>query len=198
MMEFQDYLKWTLNHTWVIVFSYAISIVAILLIHGSFGFSMSDEGTYLSNTLMHIGSGAVLALGTGLLQRELLKQYFHVSFLWILSLITGFVLAEGVSGVILWKLEVYRGMINIFNDANHLPEAIIFAFAGLISGILQFRLFRPYYTKRMYWIVSSTLGWGMLILTTYIGLFAFILGAFLYGVLTGIVLYRIMEFKNQN
>ena len=195
MKEYKNLVKWTLHHTWVIFVSYLISVVVLLIVHGSFGFTMNDNGTYLSNALMHISSGAVLALGTGILQKELLKKHFHVSFYWVLSLIIGFVLTELLAGIILWKLETYRGLINIFNSTNHLPETLIFAFAGLISGILQFILLRPYYNRRFYWIVSSTLGWGLLILSTYLGLFAFIIGAILYGALTGFVFYWKLEEK---
>ena len=195
MKEFKDYANWTLNHTWAIVVSYIISVVVLLLIHGSFGFSMNDNGTYLSNALMHIGSGIVLALGTGLIQKELLKRYFPVSFFWVLSLITGFLLAELLAGIVLWKLEIYRGLINIFNSTNHFPEASIFALAGLISGILQFRLFKPFYKKRFYWIIFSVLCWSIVILSTYVGLLGFLVGAFLYGTITGLVLFRLMESK---
>lgn len=190
---------WTLNHLWVIFFSYLLSIFFVLLpIHGAFGFSMDDDGTYLSNALMHIGSGAVLALATGLLQYLSLKRYFKVSFKWVWALLTGFVFAEIFAGVVLWKLEIYRGLINVFNTSNHIPEALIFAFAGLITGILQFRLLKPHFKKHFYWIVSSTLGWGFLILSTYLGLFAFLLGAILYGFVTGLVLFTILELKPQN
>ena len=198
MKEFKDYAKWILHHTWAILVSYIISIIVLLIIHGSFGFTMNDEGTYLSNTLMHIGSGLVLALGTGILQKELLKKYVHVSFFWVLSLIIGFVLAEIIAGLVLWKLEIYRGLINIFNNTNHFPEASIFALAGLISGILQFRLLKPYYKKRFYWIVASALGWSLLILSTYLGILAFLLGAILYGAITGLVFYKILESKTIN
>lgn len=195
MKELKDYKNWILNHIWVICLSYLIGSIVLLLVHGAFGFSMNDNGTYLSNTLMHISCCLVLALGTGILQKELLKQYFHVSFLWVLSLIIGFVLAELLAGLVLWKLEIYRGMINIFNSTNHFPEALIFALAGLLTGILQFRLLRPY-RKRFYWVVSSTLGWGLLILSTYLGLFAILLGPCLYGVVTGFVFYRILQSEN--
>lgn len=195
MKEYKDYAKWTLHHTWAILVSYIISMAVLLIIHGSFGFSTNDNGTYLSNALMHIGSGLILALGIGILQKELLKRYFPISFFWVLSLIIGFVIAELLAGIVLWKMEVYRGLINIFNSKNHFPEASIFAFAGLISGILQFRLFKPFYKKRFYWIVSSALGWGLLILSTYLGLWGFLIGAFLYGAITGLVIFGLMEAK---
>jgi hypothetical protein len=198
MKEFKDYAYWTLNHTWAIVISYFAGGIVGLIIFGSFGYTMKDDGSYLANSLGSIATGSILAFGTGFLQKELLKKYFHVSFLWVWSLIIGFVLAEILAGVILWKLEIVRGMIGIFNTTNHFPEASIFAFAGLISGILQLRLLRPYYKKRFYWIVSSSLGWGLLILATYLGLLAFLLGAILYGAITGFVFYRILESKTQN
>lgn len=177
---------------WVIIVSYFLGLILLLLVHGLFGFTMKDDGTYLSNTLMHVASGAVLALGTGILQRVLLKKYFNVSFLWVLSLIIGFILAELLAGLVLWKLEIYRGLINVFNNTNHFPEAAIFAMAGLISGVLQIRLLKPYYRKRFYWIVSSGLGWGLLILSTYSGLLAILTGPFLYGAITGLVFYRLL------
>ncbi|MBK8951280.1 MAG: hypothetical protein IPM85_01890 [Chitinophagaceae bacterium] len=197
MKEMNAYTKWTLHHTWVVTASYLISMIVLLLIHGAFGFSMKEDGTYLSNTLMHLGSGIVLALGTGLLQRELLKKYFLVSFSWVWSLIAGFVLAELIAGVVLWKLEVYRGLINLFNANNHFPEAAIFALAGLIAGILQCRLLSGYYKNRFYWIAPGTLGWGVFILSAYLGVYVIIAGALFYGAITGFVLNRILKSKNQ-
>jgi hypothetical protein len=198
MIELKDYAKWTFHNTWVIVVSYLFGMIVLLLIHGFFGFSMSENGTYLSNTIMHIGCGFVLAFGTGILQRELLKKYFRVSFFWVLSLIFGFLIAETLAGIVLWKLEIYRGLINIFNNDVHWPEGLIFALAGLISGIFQFGLLKPYVRKGFYWILSSTMGWALLIISTYLSPFAFPLGAFLYSAITGFVFYKILEVKNSN
>lgn len=198
MKEFKDYAKWTLHHTWVILVSYLISMIVLLFIHGFWGFSMAENGTYLSNAMMHIGSGFVLASGTGILQRELLKKHIRVSFFWVVSLIIGFVAAEFVAGIVLWKLEIFRGLINIFNTNVHYPESLIFALAGLFTGIIQFRLLKPYYKKRFYWIITSTMGWAFFILSTYISPFALILGAMLYGIITGLAFYRLLELKTQN
>jgi hypothetical protein len=197
MKEFKDYTKWTLHHMWVIILSYFSGTILLLLIHGWFGFTMKDNGTYLSNTLMHVASGSVLAFGTGILQKMLLKKYFRVSFFWVISLIIGFVFAELLAGLILWKLQIYRGLINVFNNTNHFPEASIFALAGLISGILQIRLLKPYYRKRFYWIISCTFGWGLLILSTYFRLFALLFGPFLFGAITGLVFYRLLVSENR-
>ncbi len=195
MKEFTDYAKWTLHHSWVIAVSYLTGMIVLLLIHGAFGFSSADNGTYLSNALMHIGCGLILALGTGVLQRELLKEYFRVSFFWVLALMIGFVVAESAAGIVLWKLEMYRGLINMFNTDVHFPESLIFALAGLIAGMIQFQLLKPHYTNKLFWIFASTTGWALLILSTYLSPYAFPLGALLYGAITGIAFYRIMKIK---
>jgi hypothetical protein len=197
MNKYKNWAIWTFHHIWIILGVYLISILFVLLpIHGSFGFTMDDDGTYLSNALMHMGSGAVLALGTGILQAILLKKHIHSTFLWVLALIGGFLLTELIAGIILWKLEIYRGLINIFNSQNHLPEASIFVFAGLVAGIFQFRLFHSSNNRRYYWIPTSAIGWGILILSTYLGLFGFIVGAMCYGVVTGFVVYLVIAEKN--
>jgi hypothetical protein len=195
MKKFSDYANWTLHHTWTILLSYFISMVALLLIHGAFGFTMADFGTYLSNPVMHIASGAILAFGTGVLQRVLLKRHIRIPFFWVVSLVIGFVIAETAAGIVLWKMEIYRGLINIFNTDVHYPKALIFALAGLIAGAFQIRLLKPTYTKRFYWILTSTLGWAVLILSTYLSPYAFVLGALFYGAITGLAFYRLMEPK---
>lgn len=197
MKEMNAYTKWTLHHTWVVTASYFTGMFVLLLIHGAFGFTMKEDGTYLSNTLMHLGSGIILASGTGILQRELLKKYFRVSFSWVWALIAGFVLAELIAGIVLWKLEVYRGLINLFNTNYHLPEAAIFALAGLLAGILQCSLLNGSYKKSGYWIVASSLGWGGFILSAYLGVYAIIAGALLYGAITGFVFDRVLKSKNE-
>ncbi|HRY33875.1 MAG TPA: hypothetical protein P5531_12985 [Bacteroidales bacterium] len=198
MKTLNDFSRWTLHHTWVIFVSYFLSIVALLFIHDAFGFSMADDGTYLSNAVMHVGSGLILALGTAWLQWELLHQHISLSVFWVWSLMIGFVLAESVAGIVLWKLEICRGLINIFNTNVHYPEALIFALAGFIAGMIQFRLLKPFYRNRFFWIIASTFGWAVFILSSYLGRLGFILGAVLYGVLTGLAFYGLMKPKIHN
>ena len=198
MKELKNYAAWTFHNTWVTIVSYIFSkfvLFLLLFIHGSFGFSMAEDRTYFSNPLPICIMGFVLALGTGILQRELLKEYFKISFFWVLSLIIGFVIAESIAGIVLWKMEIYRGLINVFNKDVHFTESLIFGLAGLISGILQVRLLKPYYNKRFYWIISSTLGWAIFILLAYMSVFGIILGAVFYGAITGIAFYKLLEPK---
>lgn len=195
MKELKNYAAWTFHNTWVTIFSYIFSKFVLLFFHFTFGFSKAEDGTYFSNALPMCIMGFVLALGTGILQRELLKEYFKISFFWVLSLIIGFVIAESIAGIVLWKMEIYRGLINVFNKDVHFTESLIFGLAGLISGILQVRLLKPYYNKRFYWIISSTLGWAIFILLAYLSVFGIILGAVFYSAITGIAFYKLLESK---
>jgi hypothetical protein len=154
---------------------------------------MEEDGSYLSNAVTHIVSGAVLGLCVGVLQWWLLRKFFKAPFFWAVSLIIGFVLAESIAGVVLWKMEVYRGLINIMNTTNHLAESLIFSVAGLIAGLLQYMILRRHFRKGIYWILASTLGWGFLILSTYLGIWAFIIGAFIYGGITGPAMFYILQ-----
>ena len=187
MKKNKELVWWTFLHTLVIPISYLLGMIVLLQVHGLFGYNMTDEGSYLSNALMHIGSGAVLAFGTGLLQKALLERNHPVPWSWVWFLAAGFVAAELIAGLILWKLEIYRGLINLFNTDQHYPEAMIFCLAGLIAGTLQYRYF-PDVRKRLCWIAASALGWGSCILLTYLSIYAFIGGAFLYAILTGFVI----------
>ena len=98
-----------------------------------------------------------------------------------------------LTSVVLRQMGIYRGLINVLNTDNHLPEALIFALAGLISGMLQSSLLKHHFRNRFYWILASTLGWGFLILSTSAGFIAFIPGAFIYGLLTGLVFVKLLQ-----
>lgn len=194
-MKNRTSVYWALHHTWAIVVSYIAGMIALLLIHGALGYSMNDDGSWLSNALMHVANGALLGLGTGLLQRKLLKKYVVVTRCWILALVAGFVIAETIAGIVLWRLGIYRGLINLFNADNHFPEAAIFAFAGLIAGLLQFRMLKPVLRNAYLWILASALGWALFILSSYIAYLAFPLGALLYGTVTGVVFHMVLSVK---
>ena len=81
------WMRWTLMSLGIVALSYLISLIVVLLVHGAFGFTMADEGTKLSQTLMQIAGGAVLGLGTGIYQRSLLGKLFKVSSSWVYTLV---------------------------------------------------------------------------------------------------------------
>lgn len=193
--------NWTLLSFGIIPLSYLVSLIVVLLVHGAFGFNQMEGGTYLSQTVMQMAGGAVIGLGTGIYQRLLLKKVFNVSSSWIYALIIGFAITELIVCVILWRLNLNRWELR-FIESKPLPEALFFACSGLLTGFLQWIILRRYFSRSIYWIPASAIGWGICVLITYfagmvlkLGLssFTFILGALLYGLITGGTLMWILK-----
>lgn len=170
-----------------------VSLIVVLLVHGAFGFSQMEGGTYLSQTVMQVAGGAVIGLGTGLYQRSLLKKVFNVSWSWIYTLMIGFAITELLVCLILWRLNINRYELR-FVESNPLPESLFFASAGLLTGFLQWPLLRRHFLRSILWVPASAFGWGICIIITYfagmvmkggLSILTFIFGALLYGLITG-------------
>ena len=91
-----------------------------------------------------------------------------------------------------------------FIEFKPLPETLIFVFAGLCIGFLQWTILRKYFLRSVFWIFASTIGWGICVLTTFFAemvldyefpIFTFILGALLYGAITGGTIMWILRKK---
>ena len=188
----QFWMYWTLLSFGIIPVTYMISLIVVLLVHGAFGFDQMEGGTYLSQTVMQIAGGAVIGLGTGLYQRSLLKKVFNVTSNWIYSLIVGFAVTELIVCIVLWRLGLNRYELR-FIEFKPLPEALFFSCAGLIVGLSQWTILRRYFSRSIYWVVASTLGRGICVFVTLISVWAFFIGALLYGSLTGATLMWILR-----
>lgn len=204
--KFQFWTSWTLLSFGIIPLSYIISLIAVLLVHGAFGFGEMEAGTPLSQTLMQIAGGAVLGLGTGIYQRSLLRKVFDVSPSWIYTLISGFAITELTASIILRQMGLNRIELRVI-ELRPLPEALIFACAGFMIGLLQWIILRRYFYKSVYWVIASTLGWGICMAINILWKVPFIkdsfwatvmvfaFGALLYGVITGATLMWILKPK---
>jgi hypothetical protein len=202
--KLQFWTNWTLLSLLIISLSYLVSLIVVLLVHGAFGFSQMEGGTYLSQTVMQIAGGAVIGLGTGLYQRSLLKKVFNVPLAWIYTLIAGFAITELIVCFILWRLNLNRYELR-FIEFKPLPEALFFGCAGLVIGLSQWRILRKFFNRSWIWVISSTLGWGICILAVYIAdlvlkkdsaVIAFLLGTLLYGAITGFTLMWVLQCKD--
>lgn len=189
------WMIWTLVNAIAIPFSYIISLIVVLLVHGAFGFNQMEGGTYLSQTVMQVAGGAVIGLGTGIYQKMLLNKRFNVSGFWIISLIAGFAVTELIVCILLWQMKINRYELR-FIESNPLPESLIFASAGLLTGLLQYRALRKHFKGSGWWILGSTVGWGFCILITLISIWAFFAGALLYGAMTGAVIIWLLHAKD--
>jgi hypothetical protein len=195
------FINWTFFSLGIIILGYLVGGIALLFIHGAFGFNQYDMGTPLSQTLGHIAAGALLGLAVGFFQRSFLKKIFNVPVLWIYAPIIGFVVTELVSGILLPHMGINRAEIKFFEyetPGGPPGESLIYAIAGLLTGLIQWPLLRRYYSRSVLWVLASTLGWGICFMITMISVWAFFLGTLLYGVVTGAALMWIMRRKLEN
>jgi hypothetical protein len=200
----QFWWKWTLINALALILGYIISVFVVLLINEIIFDNTVDEwGSPFEQTVVQIALGIVIGFSIGITQWRLLRKVFNVSSFWLYSVVIGFTILELIAGIILWKLDINRGELN-FIEFNALAHALILAITGLIIGIIQMPLLKKQYAGSVYWVVASTLAWGISILITAIDqdfglalLITFILGAILYGAITGATLMWILKPKEK-
>ncbi len=192
--KFRFLLHWILLSFLIIPVSYLLSLIIVLLVHTVFGFSITEWGSPLSQTLMQIAGGIVIATGTGLYQKALLRKQFPVTNRWIYALIIGFVVTEGLAGIFFALLHLNRGEYR-FIEFRPFPEAIIFALAGLLSGLMQHHILKRIFAESGWWIMASAIGWALCIAVTQLSIWAFLPGTFLYGAITGGTIVKILSSK---
>ena len=193
--KFRFWIKWTLVNALVLILGYIVSGFFVLLINEViFGLTMSEWGTPFEQSIMQIAAGTVIGFSMGITQWLLLRKVFDVSSLWIYSVAIGFVIIELFVGIILWKLDINRGDLS-FIEGKPLAHALILGITGLLISLIQLPLLRKHYSGNVYWVISSTLAWGISVLLTAIFhqselaiLITFVLGAILYGAITGATL----------
>ena len=199
--KFRFWRNWTLLNALVIILLYPIGGIIILIISEAMGYSMDQWAPPLEQTIMLIVFGALIGFGIGITQWLLLRKVFNVSSFWLYSVAIGFIIIELIAGIILWKLDINRGELS-FIEGNPLAHALILAITGLLIGLIQLPLLRRHYSGVVYWVIASTLAWGISVLLTTIGhqydiavLITFILGSLLYGAITGATLMWLMQKK---
>lgn len=200
--KLQFWRNWTLVNSFVLILSYIISgLIIIFIAETIFSLSMEEWGSPSEQIILGITAGAIIGICVGITQKLMLRKIFNVSSSWIYSVAIGFILAELIVGIILWKYNINRGELS-FIENNPLPHALILAVTGLLTGLIQLPLLRKHYSRLVFWIVASTLAWGVSILITAINpendivlIVTFILGTLLYGAITGATLMWVLKPK---
>ena len=120
----------------------------------------------------------------GYAQWLVLKKYLKISAWWIFASAIGMGIPD-VIAVILFELNGTETLIGM-------PFDLIFRLfiGGLITGILQFKMLKPFTQKYAFWIIASALAWATV-------LFGGPFGGVILGLITGIFLSRFIEFSNQ-
>ena len=206
-----NYQEWILYHALIIPAGYAACLIVVAVFaFGVFGGNYTDPGTVFSRTVTQIAGGITLGLLVGIMQRKNLRKVIDVTSCWIYSLAAGFAFTELVAGLVFWPLGIDRMQLRAI-EGNAFPEAVIFACAGFAAGLLQWFLLRKNFRRSYLWIIASSLGWGVCIgvlffpylvpnpfRTAWGMVFIFALGSFLYGIITGNALKRIIRSESIN
>ena len=190
--------NWTLLNAAFFVIGYILALIFTVLMMMFCDISYEEWGSPLQQTMINIGVGILIGTSIGFIQWRLLRKSFHIPSSWIYLVPSGFVLIELIVGIILWKMDLNRGEYS-FWEGKPLPHALIFAMDGMAIGLIQLLVLRKYFPRSLFWIVASTVAWGVSILLTAIKdqeiflLVTFIIGILLYGLITGVSLRWIMK-----
>jgi hypothetical protein len=140
-----------------------------------------------TNLVVGLCVGAVI----GYSQWLVLKKNFSVSSFWGLACAIG-VGVPFIAGTILDEIG-----IKSLPDSETLSAFIAGIIGGLLSGLLQMRLLKPYSLKSSWWLVISTMGWGLCFLSMRTPK-SFLAGGIILGAITGVGLLLIIRLPIQS
>lgn len=147
-----------------------------------------------TNLVVGLCVGAVV----GYSQWRVLRKQIAVSGYWVLACSIGL----GVPFIVIVILDEVGFTFPDSLSVQRLVRTMTGIIGGLLSGLLQMRLLKPYSTKAGWWIVASSLGWGLCWLASSVGgplvaMLGFLLGGVLLGALTGVVLSWALKLQAQ-
>lgn len=149
-------------------------IVAIVLSYGVVNLFYSKE----TNLIVGLCLGAVVAYSQWLI----IKRYFKIGAWWIFAAAIGIGLPFVIEVIL---SELSESEISI-TEIEIIDQAILLFVGGLVTGLLQYNIFKSLTPKFRWWIIISPLAWG-------IGWFGLILGGIIFGAITGITILRLFK-----
>jgi hypothetical protein len=118
------------------------------------GFILADVvgDIFESGLLVDTIFGAVLASMVGVLQRFFLPVQVPRAGRWVLASTAGFALAFAGNFVVLGELGSFVELLD---------WTVVAAFGGAVTGILQWLVLRGQVSRAGWWVLASTVGWGL-------------------------------------
>lgn len=154
-------------------------IVAIILSYGVVNLFYSKETNLIA--------GLCLGAGVGYSQWFIIKKYFKMSAWWIFAAAIGIGLPFIIDVI---YFELSGNEIGI-TEIEIVDQAIALFIGGLLTGLLQYNMFKSLTPKYIGWIFISALAWGT-------GWFGLIFGGVILGLISGISILRIFKLQVQN
>jgi hypothetical protein len=127
--------------------------------------------------------GLCIGAAVGYAQWLVLKRKFKISSSWghICTICLGIpFIAEFILNELGYEIDYFRG------NYEYLGGLVFGIAVGLVMGVLQMRLLKPYFKNAPRWIVASSVGWGICWFAVRLEL-PFFLGILLGGVLLGLI-----------
>lgn len=162
-----------------------------LLIGEIAGFALSYS---VVNLFIHHNTNLILGLCLGAVvgysQWFLLKKKFPISSFWGLACAIGvglpFIVVSIAEETGIKMPAFFNNDIIYWINYNFLSAGI---FGGLLSGLLQIHLLKPFTNRAGWWLLASSIGWGLCFLLVRVVkdrfLITMVASAILLGVVTG-------------
>lgn len=167
--------KWVLTNS--IAWPIGI-IVAIVLSYGIVNQFYHKE----TNLIVGLCLGAVVASSQWLV----IRRYFKIGIWWIFAAGLGI----GLPFILEVLISELSGNEIGMTGIEIIDQAMLLFIGGVITGLLQFNIFKSLASKFKWWIIISAFAWG-------IGWFGLFFGGLILGLTTGIAILRLFELPVQ-
>ena len=146
-----------------------------------------------------VASTLIISLPIGLAQWIALRRILQTSIAWIISVPIGILLANFITRVIPYGL--WPGM----DDESIAGMTIAYLIVGFSIGLPQWLILRSHLSRASIWLLGSSIAVGAsfwLILATGLvnqsGVIAYIVGALVYTIVTGLTLSALLATTDQS
>jgi hypothetical protein len=130
--------------------------------------------------------GLCLGAAVSFSQWIIFRKYIIMGVWWILAASIGI----GLPYILEVILSETTGNTLSITGTEIIDQAVLLLVGGLLTGLLQYKMFKTLHSKFRWWIVISALAWGL-------GWFGLILGGIIHGLITGIALIYIFKLPVQ-
>jgi hypothetical protein len=151
--------------------------------------AMTSAMPFLTRIRGFVASSLIIFIPIGLTQWLVLRRFFPISLLWIITMPVGFILTFLINSTIPDSLRPY------VDDESITTLTILVTAYGTTIGLAQWIVLRRHFPKSFVWILGSSfglgLGFGIVLVTDLINLSGFISGVIVflvYGIVTGSIL----------
>ena len=186
------WVNWILLHTIAIPMLYLIGFLPAYIMGNLMGIQVQTWDSAWLDSVLQVSTETFMGLGVGIIQWLMLRKIIHIHKRWAFTVALGFIVSEFIIGYILISTGQSRADFR-FLEHNTISETIIFLFAGLVTGLIQYSVLRLRFPKSGMWIWVSCVAWGLVILPALVSIYAVFGGAMIYGIITSVAMIHIIH-----